>query len=299
MLDDRVYEKSIVLWLKHLVSSVHRRLQKMKCLLCGFDGKCVRATATLHCCSWCVEEAATLHPDEVSALRSLDTIQPAFRIWGRGRREDSEDSPNGKRGKVMSAPVPQPALIFPGVPLYIGDMDDAANLERLQELGIECVINLCADRIGPKSGYGHVPGELARAGIHQHILVADDVRGFDIMAVAEHAMWAMKAELGPKKNAGVLVNCWGGVNRSAVVVTAYLTTHCSVPLYAAVEQLMRQRGTVLTNLSFRKQLVRYCFKQGLSLKGEVPAALLVESAVHRRYEAIVACLSHETGWVLP
>ena len=251
----------------------------MKCLLCGFQGDSALATATLPCCSWCVEEADALHPDEVSALHMLDTIQPAFQIWSRGRREDSETSPAGKRGKVVPATVPQPALIFPGMPLYVGDMDDAANLERLQALGIGCVINLCADRIGPKSCYGNVPGELASAGIHQHILVADDVPGFDIMAVAEHAMGAMKAALGSKKNPGVLVHCWGGVNRSAAVATAYLTTHCSVPLYAAVAQLMRQRGTVLTNMSFRKQLVRHCFKQGLSLEGEVPAALLVDSVV--------------------
>ena len=139
------------------------------------------------------------------------------------------------------------------------------------------MINLCADRIGPQSGYEHVPAELAEARIHQHILAADDIRGFDIIAVAKHAVGAMRTALDSRQDCGVLVHCWGGVNRSAAVAAAYLTTHCSVPLCAAVDRLTRQRGTVLTNQSFRKQLVRYCFKQGLSLDGEAPAALLIDS----------------------
>lgn len=40
-----------------------------------------------------------------------------------------------------------------------------------------------------------------------------------------------------------------------------------VPLYAAVARTMEQRGTILTNQSFRAQLVRKCFKMGLNLTG--------------------------------
>ena len=76
-----------------------------------------------------------------------------------------------------------------------------------------------------------------------------------------------------------MVHCWGGVNRSAAVAAFFLTAEWRVPLVAAVARLMERRGTVLTNQSFRKQLVRYCFKTGLALTGsEIPAALFDEVA---------------------
>ena len=79
-------------------------------------------------------------------------------------------------------------------------------------------------------------------------------------------------------HSGVLIHCWAGVNRSAAVAAFFLVAKCRVPLFAAVDQLMRRRGTVLTNQSFRKQLVQYCFQEGFSLEGSgVPPELLVEA----------------------
>ena len=116
----------------------------MKCLLCGYTGDSPRAGTSLACCSWCTEEAASLHPDEEAALVELECIAPAFQIWKRGCREESG---SGCFSKVR-APIPQPALIYPGLPLYIGDMDDAMDIHNLQVLGIGCVVNLCADMLG-------------------------------------------------------------------------------------------------------------------------------------------------------
>ena len=52
----------------------------------------------------------------------------------------------------------------------------------MRKLGVGCVINLCADKLGSR-GYEDVPKKLAKAKIHQHILVADDARHFKILEV--------------------------------------------------------------------------------------------------------------------
>ena len=236
----------------------------LKCLLCGYTGEADSSSDTFPCCSWCLEEARELHPREVSALIKLDQIKPVFSIWSAGRREDSLEFSANKSSR--SLPVQQPATAFPGILLYIGDMDDACDLQRLKELKIGSVVNLCPERIA--YGYKHIPAQLAQAGINQHILIAEDSTDFDIMQVADHAFGAIQARLAARdENAGVLIHCWGGVNRSAAVAIAFLTIHCKVPLLTAIENAMQQRGTILTNQSFRKQLVRRCFKSGLQLEG--------------------------------
>ena len=229
------------------------------CILCGYGVQQVSANAEFPCCAFCVEAAAGLSSQEISALVKLEAIEPRFKVWGGGRREDSES----RRGEVLT--VQQPARIFPGLALYIGDMDDAADVQHLVDLNIGCVINLCADRT--HSEYAYVPSKLGEVGIHQQILVAGDYCGFDIISVAKHVMSTIDTTLQAAHKSGVLIHCWGGVNRSAAVAAFFLVSKCRVPLFAAVDQLMRRRGTVLTNRSFRKQLVQYCFQEGFSLEG--------------------------------
>ncbi len=145
----------------------------MTCLLCGYSCGYEWTSASIQFCSWCRDEAGTMHAKEIEALHRLANISPAFSVWSAGRRESSAegDSQQGRR----VTPVPQPALIFPGLPLYVGDMDDAANIAHLLTLGIGCVVNLCAGEL-TRAEYANLPAELATAGIHQQILVADDAR---------------------------------------------------------------------------------------------------------------------------
>lgn len=240
-----------------------------RCLLCGHSLDAEQNG--LARCTWCEREATTLSQEEVAALQKLDQIEPAFEVWCYGRREDAE-----ARGVVTKnrTPVPQPARLLPGLPLYLGDLDDAKDVDNLKKLGIGCVINLCADKVASSRQYRDVPGRLAEAKIHHHILVAEDARHFKILPVVQMAFGIINATLAQEANNGVLVHCWGGVNRSAACVVAFLVTQYKVPLYAAVAQSMKQRGSILTNQSFRAQLVRFCFQQGLDLCGEeVPAPL--------------------------
>lgn len=98
--------------------------------------------------------------------------------------------------------------------------------------------------------------------------------------MAKHAIGSTDATLHATHGSGVLmlIHCWGGVNRSVAVAAFYLVSRCRALIFAAVKQLMQCRGTVLTNRSFRKQLVQYCFQEGLSLEGsDVPPGFFVEA----------------------
>ena len=160
-------------------------------------------------------------------------------------------------------------------------MDDAANTQRLRQLRIGCVINLCAERIHPNSPHAHVPSELAKQGIDQTILEANDSHDFDIIPVAEAAVGHIKARLNSAQKSNLLIHCGGGVNRSAAVAAFYLMTELGVPLCDAINQLMLVRGTVLTNQSFRKQLVHYCFQHGLKFRGNA-VPVFIQTASSRR-----------------
>ena len=107
-----------------------------KCLLCGFFSEENSSCAALPCCSWCAKEAETLHPDEAYALLALEQIRPHFTVWKHGRRQDS---PNTSQSDNELFEL-QPARIFYGLPLYIGDIDNAADVSHLKELKIRCVV---------------------------------------------------------------------------------------------------------------------------------------------------------------
>eukprot|EP00438_Fugacium_kawagutii_P032475 Skav227711 [mRNA] locus=scaffold79:144988:149640:+ [translate_table: standard] len=111
----------------------------MRCPLCGSGLS--DAQGGLPRCDCCEQEAATLNPEEVLALRKLDQIPIAFHNWKYTR--DSSGSSITK----LETPVPQPAQVLPNLPLYLGDLEHAADISNLRKLGIGCVINLCADKL--------------------------------------------------------------------------------------------------------------------------------------------------------
>ena len=217
------------------------------CALCG-------AQWEWPCCYRCAFEDKVLNEEEDNALQALDKIKPCFSVWSENQQT-----------KNQQLPELQPARVLSDLPLYIGDIDDAADVENLISLGIGCVVNLCADKIWE---YQQLPMQLAGAGIHQHIMYAIDREYFPIINVAEHVADAIAASLSrPKKN-GVLIHCYAGKNRSAAVMIHFLTTRKKVPLVTAIQIVMRKRGTILTNKGFRLQLVRHCLKNGLQLMEE-------------------------------
>ena len=204
-----------------------------------------------HCCSWCEDKVAELTPDAARALVELDKIRPAFKVWRGGRREDSGEA----AGKSLALPVPQPAQIAPFAEpgLFVGDLDDVKNVPLLRELGIGFILNLCPEHLNGE--YADLPAQLAQDGIKQLTWPAEDSWNFDIVDKVVNQGACDFIEMG-LRSAGVLVNCWGGVNRSACVAVAYLVLRKQLCLVGAVKQAMAQRGTVLTNRYFRWLLVK-------------------------------------------
>ena len=148
-----------------------------------------------------------MHKIEADVLKKLGDITPTFAVW------------NGNT-KNLNLPESQPAKVSPDLSLYIGDIEDAANVENLKSLGIGCVVSVCADQM--KGKYEQLPIQLADAGIQQHIVCAWDREYFPIINVAEHVADAIDASLSKPQKNGVLIHCYAGVNRSAAVMLSLI-----------------------------------------------------------------------------
>lgn len=179
-------------------------------------------------------------------LQALATAQ-AFRVWpGGGRREDAVDG----SGRLLT-PVPQPGRVLPF--LYIGDLDDAADLPTLRANGITAVLCLCPRKDDDRYDFtGH-----SSAGIEVVDLEAQDDKSGDYDIIEQ--AWPKAEEIMARwrrQNMSILVNCYGGVNRSGAIVVAWLLTRERLSLREAIHRVTAARGTVLTNTMFRLQLLR-------------------------------------------
>ena len=205
----------------------------------------------ISCCSWCEPSARNLTQEACQMLSELEKIPPAFSVWSEGRREESGEAPQ----QNANMPVPQPAeispLLAPG--LFLGDLDDVYNVMRLRELGIGFVLNLCPERL--EGYYADLPARLVQEGIKHLAWPAKDSSTFNIIEEVVNQGACDFIEMG-LRSAGVLVNCWGGVNRSAAVAVAFPVLRRNLALVDAVRQVMNRRGTVLTNQTFRYLLVQ-------------------------------------------
>ena len=110
-------------------------------------------------------------------------------------------------------------------------------------------------------------GNLFVASIDHLVIRAEDSYTCDIISVAEKAFGFINVLL--QQNCGVLIHCYGGVNRSGAVAAAYLVKEKKLPLCTAVQCLRQVRGTVLTNQTFCKQLIQYCIREGLKIMAVV------------------------------
>jgi len=170
-------------------------------------------------------------------------MQPLFQVWSHRRRKDST-------GRVDQSVHEQPRQV--GKWLFLGDLDDALSLTKLTDRNIGAVLCLCEDRVGP----GAFDPVLAH-GVEVSTLPATDATNFDILAIT----WpAAERILQAWETAGVqnvLVVCWGGVNRSGAIVGAWLRMHEDHSFTAMMSALTQARGTVLTNLAFRRALLTH------------------------------------------
>lgn len=189
-------------------------------------------------CHKCLDDGVTL--EEAKFLLLL----PLFRIWSRGRREDSTCREAG--------PIPpQPCRV--GRYLYLGDLDDATDATKLRAMNIHAVLCLCPERLDPATQI-----RLSRArsqGVRMRTLQACDDSNYDILSTTWPIAETLLRRWVDAGAVNILIVCWGGVNRSAVIAGAWLRTAEGFGFPKAMEILTRARGTVLTNMAFRRALL--------------------------------------------
>ena len=138
--------------------------------------------------------------------------------------------------------------------LYIGNYDNAENIDALDTLRITHVLNMAAySRFG--SPYG--PG----INIQYKQFFADDCEGYDILqhfTAAKHFVDDARASRGK-----CLVHCAMGINRSGAICAAYLMVHDDIGAIEACERIKALRGSFLCNTSFQRQLVKFARRTGL------------------------------------
>lgn len=209
-------------------------------------------------CNFC--DDATYDMRVLKAMEQLHNILPCFQVWER-------TGPFGKgpleRNKSM--PVDQPALVFNQGRhgLYIGDSDDWFTDRTVSDLKVKTIFNLC-----PDCTLRHNDDNLTLAVEHGITLIhipADDSIEFDIVREVCLDGGCLKMIDERLRTGSVLVNCFGGCNRSGAVVVAYLNIIVGMPLLEAFRTANSRRGCILTNYAFRRQLVDAAIELGRPL----------------------------------
>jgi len=132
--------------------------------------------------------------------------------------------------------------------LFIGNQRDAANKERLTELGITHVMNVTA----------LLPMPFESEGISYKRLPASDSGSQNLKQYFTEAIEFIDSAR--ELNGKVLVHCQAGVSRSPTIVLAYLMARSQKTLNEAFNLVKDQRPIVAPNLNFMGQLLE--FEQG-------------------------------------
>jgi Dual specificity phosphatase, catalytic domain len=169
---------------------------------------------------------------------------------------------NGRNVRNWDCP-PQPALIYcrgGRNGLFIGDADDWFTERTIGE-NVKTIINLCPDCMSPDDS-------LEKAVLHDITLIhmpAEDTHDFDIVKKICLEGCCLKMIHDRLAFGSVLVNCYGGCNRSGAVAVAYLNHMVNVPLTEAFALVNNNRGCILTNYAFRLQLAKAAQASGKPL----------------------------------
>lgn len=158
-----------------------------------------------------------------------------------------------------------PAQVAPD--LFIGSAEHAADLPQLKQLGITAVLNaapsVCDDPTDLYEDNGMAYAEC-------------DAEDFDGYPVLECHLPDVTSFVEAQRSGGgrTLIHCFAGVNRSAALAIALLTLREKRPLLAVAAECFEKRPFILSNESFRKQLVALAAKHGL-LHATVPGVKVV------------------------
>jgi len=137
--------------------------------------------------------------------------------------------------------------------VYLGDEDDASNVQKLQTLGISYIVN--ATMKEPK-----YPDLFQYCNVPIHDDPSQDL--------AKHfekvCKWMRKIILDNVHENKILIHCKAGVSRSVSLCAAYLILVEGIQLHAAVEWIQNQRPIIAPNDGFKLQLAKFEVKIFLS-----------------------------------
>lgn len=143
--------------------------------------------------------------------------------------------------------------------ILVGSVRHAASIQLLRRLGVTHVLNVAAGECEDPVA------EYQKNGISYYGVEGFDRKGYPML---EQHLQSCLSYLVPvlccQAGAGrALVHCAAGRNRSATIAVAAVMLHERAPLSMLVRRLMRRRPIVLTNPSFRDQLVTLATSHGL------------------------------------
>jgi hypothetical protein len=150
-------------------------------------------------------------------------------------------------GSTSSIPLRDLTEVIEGL-LYMSGGQTAANTQTLHFVGITHVMSCCPTDLS-------LQRRLADAGINWVGCDAQDEENYDIMQHVPLVLEQLRAAQAVRGK--LLVHCGAGVNRSGALVVAALISHTGASLLPALQFVKAQRQYLLTNQSFRTQLLHW------------------------------------------
>ena len=160
----------------------------------------------------------------------------------------------------------EPAQVLPR--LWLGDAR-AAKPASVKRLGFDAVLNLAPEETRRRDGSAYTARDVEYLSIEATDRPDYDLIGRHLSEATEFLERVGAAgDSASSSGAGALVHCFAGVNRSAALVVAFVVTKLRWSLLRTLRHVHERRPIVLTNHSFRLQLIRMAAREGLLIDEE-------------------------------
>eukprot|EP01084_Bolivina_argentea_P135262 238385_1 len=137
--------------------------------------------------------------------------------------------------------------------LWLGSAGNARKADELQKMGITHILNLCAAEFGKQYDQKY-NFKVCR-------MDTDDSQDYEILSnEIINKCFEFINQCKSTKNGKIFVHCIAGANRSATITTAYLMYSLKITYLEAIEHIAKKRIWILSNESFKRQLIRYAKK---------------------------------------
>ena len=225
------------------------------CCICGcWDQRLVGAKVPER---WQCLACLRLPPKNQEYFRVMAAaLEASFVPWHTSWRHNTLEE---IRAAKAAMPVPQPAKVADW--LYLGDIHDLLLVaESRLPVGVAGVLSLCPEcvrQVDWADRFWH----LRDVGCAHQVVAASDSVGFDMISEALPAAIHFARPFFERR-VPVLVHSHRGINRAVFVAVALLMVLDHMRLTDALRAVAASRGAVLTNRSFRGQLLDIASRTG-------------------------------------